>query len=46
VGKTGGRVLLKRILTELMLVSNMELQIDSTAILLGIKSDKETDYPN
>ena len=47
--KTGGTVLLKKgkfLTGQLLLVSNMTLQIDTTAIILGIKSGKETDYPH
>jgi polygalacturonase len=47
--KTGGPVLFKdgQFLTgQLLLVSNVTLFIDSTAILLGIKSDEEIHYPH
>lgn len=47
--KTGGTVLLKNgvfLTGQITLVSNMTLNIDSTATILGIKSDKESDYPH
>ncbi|CAN5739421.1 hypothetical protein BH11BAC3_BH11BAC3_15480 [soil metagenome] len=48
-GKTGGIVLLKKgkfLTGQLELVSNITLQIDSSAVVLGIQSDKEEDYPH
>ena len=48
-GKTGGTVVMKNgtfLTGQLLLVSNLTLQIDKTATLLGIKSDAETDYPH
>jgi polygalacturonase len=47
--KTGGTVVLKTgtfLTGQLLLVSNLTLQIDKTATLLGIKSDAESDYPH
>ena len=47
--KTGGTVVLKNgtfLTGQLLLVSNLTLQIDKTATLLGIKSDAESDYPH
>ncbi|GJM33916.1 MAG: exo-poly-alpha-D-galacturonosidase [Saprospiraceae bacterium] len=47
--KTGGTVLLtkgKFLTGQLLLVNNMTLHIDSTAIVLGIKSDDENHYPH
>jgi polygalacturonase len=46
---TGGTVLLRKgtfLTGQLKLVSNMTLCIDSSATLLGIMSDSETDYPH
>ena len=47
--KTGGTVVMKNgtfLTGQLLLVSNLTLQIDKTATLLGIKSDAENDYPH
>ena len=47
--KTGGTVLLRNgtfLTGQLLLVSNMTLRIDSTAVILGIKSDEEIYYPH
>lgn len=47
--KTGGTVLLKNgtfLTGQIKLVSNMTLNIDATATVLGIKSDKEEHYPH
>lgn len=47
--KTGGTVVMKNgnfLTGQLLLVSNLTLQIDKTATLLGIKSDAESDYPH
>lgn len=47
--KTGGTVLMRNgtfLTGQLLLVSNLTLQIDKTATLLGIKSDAESDYPH
>jgi polygalacturonase len=47
--KTGGTVVMKNgtfLTGQLLLVSNLNLQIDKTATLLGIKSDTESDYPH
>lgn len=47
--KSGGSVVLKNgtfLTGQLLLVSNLTLVIDSTATILGIKSDKESDYPH
>lgn len=47
--KTGGTVILKDgnfISGQLLLCSNLTLQIESTATLLGIKSNEEVDYPH
>lgn len=48
-GTTGGTVLLKDgifLTGQLLLVSNLTLNIDKTATILGIKSDSEIDYPH
>jgi len=48
-GKTGGTVVMKNgnfLTGQLLLVSNLTLQIDKTATVLGIKSDAESDYPH
>ncbi|MDD3320576.1 MAG: glycosyl hydrolase family 28 protein [Paludibacter sp.] len=48
-GKTGGTVLLKKgnfLTGQIELVSNITLQIDTTAVILGIQSDKEEHYPH
>lgn len=47
--KTGGTVILKNgtfLTGQLQLVSNLVLKIDSSATILGIKSDDENDYPH
>lgn len=47
--KNGGTVLLKNgtfLTGQIELVSNMTLQIDSTATVLGMKSDEESVYPH
>ncbi|MFD0990059.1 glycoside hydrolase family 28 protein [Mariniflexile jejuense] len=47
--KTGGTVILKNgtfLTGQLKLVSNLVLKIDSSATILGIKSDEEKDYPH
>tara|TARA_R110000868_G_scaffold99016_1_gene272541 strand:+ start:399 stop:1754 length:1356 start_codon:yes stop_codon:yes gene_type:complete len=47
--KTGGTVLINNgvfLTGQIQLVSNMTLYIDSTATVLGIKSDKEEHYPH
>jgi polygalacturonase len=47
--KTGGTVLLQKgvfLTGQIVLASNMTLYIDSTATMLGIQSDSETDYPH
>ncbi|MFG6685771.1 glycoside hydrolase family 28 protein [Mariniflexile sp. HNIBRBA6329] len=47
--KTGGTVLIENgnfLTGQIILVSNLTLHIDSTATLLGIKSDDEKDYPH
>ncbi|WNH11499.1 glycoside hydrolase family 28 protein [Thalassobellus suaedae] len=46
---TGGTVLLKEgifLTGQLLLVNKLTINIDSTATILGIKSDAETDYPH
>lgn len=46
---TGGTVLLEKgkfLTGQIKLVSNMTLFIDSSAVLLGIQSDSEKDYPH
>ncbi len=47
--KNGGTVLFSEgtfLTGQIVLVSNMTLQIDSTATILGIKSDSEENYPH
>ncbi len=47
--KSGGTVVLKHgtfLSGQIRLVSNLTLVIDSTATVLGIKSDEESDYPH
>lgn len=48
-GKTGGTVVMKNgtfLTGQLLLTSNLTMQIDKSATLLGIKSDAESDYPH
>lgn len=47
--KTGGTVLLKNgvfLTGQIILISNLTLNIDKTATILGVKSDEEKDYPH
>src|SRR5215217_6763013 len=47
--KSGGTVLLEKgifLTGQLTLVNNLTLKIDTSATLLGIKSDDEKDYPH
>lgn len=47
--KNGGTILLQNgifLTGQLSLVSNITLNIDATATILGIKSDEESDYPH
>ncbi len=47
--KTGGTVLLKKgkfLTGQLLLISNITLQIDTSAMILGIQSDQEEHYPH